>query len=91
MLVLIAGLPKDSRYVGRLLGEESSTGWSDWQWLLFDLRNSVEALRAMRQSEGKKSGKPDYREWGHYPGAAVEKRRKRAAKIDKWKSVALKG
>ncbi|MDK8450994.1 hypothetical protein [Corynebacterium mastitidis] len=91
VLLLIAGLPPTSRYAARLMGEEAGRGWSEAHWLLFDLRNAVEAMRAMKVAEGKKKRKPDFREWKHYPGAAAEKRRKLEKKRAAWRKMAGSG
>lgn len=88
VLLLIAGLPATSRYVARLAGEETGKGWSESQWLLLDLRNAVESLRAIKVAQGKKKKKVDFQEWKHYPGAGAEKRRKLAKKRAAWRKMA---
>lgn len=91
VLLLIAGLPATSRYAARLMGEEAGRGWSESQWLLFDLRNAVESLRAIKVAQGRKKRKLDFREWKYYPGAAAEKRRKLDKKRAAWRKMARNG
>lgn len=66
--LLIRGLPADSLYQGRLLGERDG-GWGSLGYMLLDTRNSVEAIRTMLA--GKKA---KYREYVQYPGRDLSKR-----------------
>lgn len=92
VLLLITGLPDNSRYIGRHMGEETGTGWSTQEWLALDTRNVLEALRATVSGAltGKKSaGK--FREWSVYPGQEQERRRKQDAAMDKLRAMAWPG
>lgn len=80
VLLLVEGLPASSRYVGRHLGEDNQTGWDVTDWLLMDMRNAMESVRAMLASVGKKSAGNQFREWTNYPGREAMERAKREAK-----------
>lgn len=76
-LLLIWGLPANSRFRGRLMGEKT-TGWSDGLWLLLDTRNRIEALRVQQANKGRKRAarKEQFQDWEARPGKEAEKRRK---------------
>lgn len=85
-LLLVQGLPINSRFSARLSGEKTGRGWSEPEWMMLDIRNAVEALRVMRANEGRKRNDPGRvkpREWEHYPGAESLKRRKTESKVDR--------
>ncbi|RAV34258.1 hypothetical protein [Corynebacterium heidelbergense] len=87
VLLLIAGLPASSRYAARIQGYAGGRGWTDQDYLLFDLRNGVEALRVMYASQGK-GKRPKFREWHDYPGRVAQKRRERAKRFAQLRSLA---
>lgn len=91
VVLLIAGLPGRSRYARRLMGEKTGVGWDEQDWLMFDVRNALEAIRAMLVAMGDKKKKNDFREWDNYPGKQQQKRKKAAAKLDKFRLLAGKG
>lgn len=87
VLLLIAGLHHSpSRYAARLQGYEGGKAWTDQDYLNFDMRNAVEALRTMQASQGRK--KSTYREWEDFPGRAGLKRRERAARFAAYRKMA---
>lgn len=83
---LIVGLPESSRYYMRMSGENGKYQWNSTDWLLLDIRNTVEALRVMTASQGTKKGgtKPSMREWEYYPGAEAEKQKQIEQKLATW-------
>lgn len=92
VLLLISGLPDNSRYVGRYMGEAYGTGWSTQEWLALDTRNILEGLRTIVANavSGKKSaGK--FREWSVYPGKEQERRRKQDKAMAKLRAMAWPG
>lgn len=83
VVLLIAGLPPTSRYAARAAGEETGAGWDTQDWLLMDLRNSTEALRATVVSLASGKKKSTFRPWEHYPGKAVQEKAKQKATINR--------
>ena len=65
VLLLIAGLPSQSRLAGRLAGETHYRGWDQSEWLLLDMRNTMEGIRSGFSS------KSPFREFTSYPGYAL--------------------
>lgn len=86
VMALIDGLPPESRYAARIAGFEGDRGWSSVDWLVFDIRNSLELLRAAKQAKPKQ--KLDFHEWPDYPGKAAAKRRKAKAVVAKLTNLA---
>lgn len=79
----MAGLPGESRYANRLLGEEYGPGWDLQDWLALDARNAVEGLRAAVISIADNKRKDVFREWTRYPGRELEKRAKQKSQISR--------
>lgn len=80
VLLLMDGLPERSRFKGRLQGEYA--GWETTDYLLLDLRNSVEGLRtALAGKKGK------YRSWDYYPGAKAQKRKEHKAYFNRMRAM----
>lgn len=86
--LLIAGLPRNSRYAARIQGYDGGRGWTDQDFLNYDLRNSIEALRVMYASQGKKKAK--FREWEDFPGRKTIKRRERRARFAQYRQMAAR-
>ena len=93
VLLLIGGLPPTSRYVGRLMGESTTTGWGSQEWLALDTRNSLEAIRSVitqavggGKASSRKAGK--FREWTVYPGQEQERLRKQEQAMEKLRTLA---
>lgn len=93
VLLLIDGLPEDSRYAARIAGERYGRGWSTVEFLLLDLRNAQEALRVMTANKGRKKGSKaePFREWTHYPGASETSRRRKTSKMAAYRKMSRKG
>ncbi|QNQ90716.1 hypothetical protein GP475_08755 [Corynebacterium poyangense] len=64
------GLPENSRFMARLLGEPDGQSFTRSDWLLMDLRNIVEAWRCGEaNSKRKKGSRPiEFNNWENYPG-----------------------
>lgn len=89
VVLLISGLPPTSRYVGRLMGESSDTGWGPQEWLALDMRNAVEGLRStVTQTLAGKGKGGKFREWSVYPGQEQERLRKQEQAMDKLRAMA---
>ena len=88
VVLLIAGLPETSRYVGRLVGERTGGGWSAQDWLALDIRNILEGVRT--QVTGALSGKKGvkFREWSLYPGKEQERRKRQNQAMAKLRAMA---
>lgn len=84
VLLLVDGLPDNSRYKGRLVGADS--GWKDTDYLLFDVRNILENVRT-----GLAGKKGKFREWDHYPGAVAQKRMKREKYLKSLRKLVAEG
>lgn len=92
VLLLIQGLPENSRYVGRLMGEANARGWTTQEWLSLDMRNAMEGIRSAVVGflSGKRSaGK--FREWSVYPGKEQERRRQQDKAMAKLRNMAWPG
>lgn len=89
ILTLIVGLPSTSRYAGRLSGERADSGWGVLQFLMLDIRNGLEGLRAqVSKATGSKGPAVKFREWDAYPGAGAAKRKQQKKTFDQWFSRA---
>lgn len=84
VLLLIQGLPENSRYAARRSGEATSAGWSTTDWVTLDIRNATEGLRATVVSALAGKRKDVFRKWNHYPGREAQtkvRQKKAVAKI----------
>lgn len=85
IIALIAGLPSTSRYAGRLSGEKADNGWGVLQFMLLDIRNGLEAVRAqVSKATGAKGPGVKFREWDAFPGANAAKREQQKQTFDSW-------
>jgi hypothetical protein len=85
VLLLIAGLPEESRLFARMMGEKQGQAWSKSDWVLFDLRNSVEALRVMQaNSDGKK--RTSFNQYKVFPGHEVQERKQAERTLAAWRA-----
>lgn len=91
VLHLIQGLPENSLYRGRQMGEEHSRGFGDTQALLFSIYNKIEQLRlAYFKSHFK--GNHSFDEYENIPGAKVHKKRQTRRKAQGlWNKLAHNG
>lgn len=90
-LALIRGLPRDSLYHGRLLGEESAQGFGDTQLLLYTIHNKLEALRTGYYQANFK-GRAKFEPYESVPGADAYKRRSTRKKTQRmWDRLARSG
>lgn len=85
VMLLIDGLPPTSRYAGRLAGESSGTGWGVSDFLVLDIRNAIESLRAnVAKASGAKGRPTRFRPWDIYPGQEAARRKEQRQKFDQW-------
>lgn len=84
-LALIEGLPATSRLAGRLVGEKHRCGWDERDFMLLDMRNSLEVLKTISVAKGKKNGKAEPVEWKAWPGYDAAKYRAAQQKISGWR------
>lgn len=88
VVLLVAGLPANSRYANRLMGEEHGAGWDLQDWLALDTRNAVEGLRAAVISIADNKRRDVFREWTRYPGREAERRAKQKARVSRLDQLA---
>lgn len=88
VVLLIAGLPDNSRYAARLMGEERGVGWSIQDWLALDTRNALEGLRATVVNMAAGKDRKAFREWDHYPGKEHQEQAKAHRTISRLESIA---
>lgn len=84
VLLLIAGLPEESRFFARLIGEPRGKSWSSTEWLLFDIRNIAEARRVVDINAHSKK-KTKFTEYRNYPGHEAAKRHQATRTMSAWR------
>lgn len=81
LFALVEGLPPESLYSGRHVGEDVA-GWGTEQFLALNIRDTLEEIRATIVSIG--NSKPEkVRLWNEWPGYSAQQKKQKRAKIDR--------